>query len=340
MIWTAWRQQRSLIVTMSIVATALMASMLITGLHEQGLWNQFLARPCQGNLENPVRYQTHCNQLLGNVEGAGYFNRYLVIASLVLGPLFGSILGASAVAREVERRTTRLVWTQSGSRSQWLATKYLVNIAILFAIFVPICIVLAWWNSAAHYSPRITPSGFLIAGFLLLLYSIVAFVVVATLGLFIRRAGWTLATGLVLAGVLIFTVEVGVRPRLVSPEFMVVSASQVTRGSSSGFYSSGGVPSNSWSRGQGYAPIGIKLTPNAQTLNLYSNKMQICLSSSRGQTNSGYEYCFKKLDIENVGLFVPNSDFWQIQIFEGLIYFGVVLVFGVASFSRVRRMLA
>jgi hypothetical protein len=252
MIWTAWRQQRSLAVAMAIGAIAFLAYVLYSGHHEQGLWTQFLAKPCKGNFGSTARSQAYCAQLREAVINAGHFNRFIVIVGLVLSPLFGSILGVSAVAREVELQTTRLAWTQSGSRSQWLLSKYLINVAILFVILAPMCLMLAWWNSAAHYSPRIGPSGFPIAGFLLVLYGILAFTVVATLGLFVRRAGWTLALGLALTGILMLAMEVGVRPILVSPTFMVISNSQVTQGSSTGFYASGGVPSDSWGRGQGF----------------------------------------------------------------------------------------
>ena len=340
MTWTSWRQQRSLVVAMAFVAAALMAYLVFTGLHEQGIWNQFLAKPCRGDFNPPAQYQNYCGLLLHKVIDAGQFNRFTQIGGLILGPLFGSILGVSAVAREVERGTTRLAWTQSFSRSHWLMSKYIVNIGILSAIFAPMCFLLAWWIGATHYSPRIAPSGFPIAGFLPLLYSIVAFTLVVVLGLFIRRAGWTLAVGLLLTVLAMITMEVRVRPLLVPSEFVVVSSLQVTQGSSSGFYSPGGPPSNSWDRGTGFVPIGTKKTPSAAELILYANKMNRCMTPARSRTTTGYSFCLKHLDIEYIGLFVPNSDFWNLQFLEGSIYFGFALLLTGVSFVRVRRMLA
>lgn len=341
MMWTAWRQQRSLVVAMAVVASVLTAYLVFTGLHDQGLWQHFLAKPCKGDF-GPVagQYQNYCGLILRKVINAGQFNRFTEIAGLILGPLFGSILGVSAVAREVERGTTRLAWTQSFSRSQWLLSKYVVNIGILSTIFVPMCFLLAWWIGAAHYSPRIAPSGFPIAGFLPLLYSIVAFTLVVTLGLFIRRAGWTLAVGLVLAALVMITVEVRVRPLLVSPEFVVANTVQVTQGSSSGFYASGGPPSNSWFRGGGLVPVGTKKMPSTATLTVSTSKMNQCMTRARIGSPTGYGYCLKHLDLEYIGLFVPNSDFWSLQFLEGAIYMGLILFLTGVSIVKTRRMLA
>ena len=340
MIWTSWRQQRSVVVAMAAIAAGFMAYLVFTGIHEQGLWHLFLAKPCSGDFAPLAQYQNYCGLLLHKVFNAGQFNRFTEIAGLALGPLFGSILGVSAVAREVERGTTRLAWTQSFSRSQWLMSKYIVNIGILSAIFAPMCFLLAWWIGAAHYSARIAPSGFPIAGFLPLLYSIVAFTLVVTLGLFIRRAGWTLAAGLVMAVLVMITVEVRVRPLLVTPDFVVVSSVQITQGSSSGFYSSGGPPSNSWGRGFGLIPRGTKKTPSTATLTVSTNKMNQCMTPARSGSPTGYEYCLKHLDLEYIGLFVPNSDFWYLQSLEGSIYFGFALLLTGVSFATVRRMRA
>ena len=340
MIWTAWRQQRSVAVAMSVVAIAFLGYLLYSGFHQQALWTQYLARPCRGDLNTPVRYQTYCSGLLDTVQNSGHFNRFIVNVGIILGPLFGSILGVSSVTREVEQRTTRLVWTQSGTRSQWLASKYLVNIAIIVTIFGPMFLMLGWWNRAAHYGARIAPSSFPIAGFLLLLYSIVAFTAVVTLGLFIRRAGWTFAVGLIFAGLVIFGMEFGVRPLLVSPTFVVVSSSEITQGSTSGFYASGGAPSNSWGRGGGYAPVGTTVTPSTQSLDAYSTKFYGCLNTPRGHEKTGYTYCSNRLNLEYVGIFVPDSEFWRLQFEEGSIYLGIAILLSATSYLRVRRMLA
>ena len=338
--WTAWRQQRSLVIAMTTVASIAGILLILMGRHESEVWHSFLANPCKGNLAVSSAYQAVCEGRLQAVVSAGQFNRIAMIVGVLLGPLFGSILGVNAVARELEVGTTRLAWTQSFSRRRWLMSKVFINGVFILAMFLPLCLIYGWWNTAAHYSARISPSGFPISGFLPLFYSLVSFSLVVLVGLFLRHAGWSLVTGLLVSAVLILVVEIGIRPMLISPQFTVVSPAEVSLGSTSGFYSSGGIPSNSWGRGNGYAPRGIRSTPSAQMLNKYSNKVNQCMNTSRGRTRSGSEYCIRHLGVEYVGLFVPSNDFWNLQLSESAIYLGFVLLLTTGSIIRLRRVLA
>jgi hypothetical protein len=340
MIWTSWRQQRSLVVAFVVATLAFLALMLFTGLHEQSLWNHFLARPCKGGSINPGQFTNLCGKLASNLSNAQSVNPFVQAVGIALGPLFAAILGVSAVAREIERRTTRLAWTQSGSRSQWLASKCLVNVALLVVILLPTCLMMSWWNHAAHYGPRITPKSFPIAGFTSLFLAIFAFELVVALGLFVRRAGWTIAAGLVLVGVVFFAVEFGVQPHLMTPSFMTVSTVQTSQGSTSGFYSSGGAPANSWPRDNAFVPNGTKKTPSVAALNLYANKFNRCMTPARSESNTGYSYCLDHLSLTHVQLYIPDSDFWTLQLLEGSLYLAAALLLTGVSFVRVRRMLA
>jgi hypothetical protein len=325
---------------MTAVAVVVAVLLIVIGSHESTLWNSFLANPCKGKINVPAPYQNICEIRLQNVQSAGQYNRIALICGLALGPLFGLILGVNAVARELELGTTRLAWTQSFSRFRWLMIKCAINGVILVVILVPLCLIFEWWNKAAHYSARLSPSGFLISGFLPLVYSLVAFSLVVLLGLYLRRVGWSLVVGTVLIAIVLFAVETYIRPELVSPQFVVTNAAEVTQGSSTGFYSSGGIPSNSWARGSGYAPQGLKATPSTQTLSAYSNKVYKCFNTARGHEPGGQSYCLEHLHADFVGLYVPDSDFWSLQFSEYAIYLGIGLSLTAGSIVRLRRMMA
>jgi ABC-type transport system involved in multi-copper enzyme maturation permease subunit len=340
MIWTSWRQQRGLFVAFVVVTLVFVVVMLFTGLHEQSLWNHYMARPCRGGSINPGRNANFCGNLGSGISVAERIDPFVASIGLVLGPLVGSVLGVSAVAREVERRTTRLAWTQSGSRSQWLASKYLVNVALLVTILLPTCLMMSWWNSAAHYGARVTPKAFPIAGFMSLVYGVFAFVLVVALGIFIRRAGWTIAVGLVIVGVVFFAVELYVQPRLVSPSLATASSVQVTQGSTSGFYSYGGVPANAWFLDGGYMPTNVKRTPSTSTLTFFTDKMNRCMSTPPGNAQNGQAYCERLLGMSYVELYVPDSAFWKLQLLEGSMYLAAALLLTGVGFVAVRRILA
>jgi ABC-type transport system involved in multi-copper enzyme maturation permease subunit len=326
MIWTSWRQQRGLFVAFVVVTLVFVVVMLFTGLHEQSLWNHYMARPCRGGSINPGRNANFCGNLGSGISVAERIDPFVASIGLVLGPLVGSVLGVSAVAREVERRTTRLAWTQSGSRSQWLASKYLVNVALLVTILLPTCLMMSWWNSAAHYGARVTPKAFPIAGFMSLVYGVFAFVLVVALGIFIRRAGWTIAVGLVIVGVVFFAVELYVQPRLVSPSLATASY--------------GGVPANAWFLDGGYIPTNVKRTPSTSTLTFFTDKMNRCMSTPPGNAQNGQAYCERLLGMSYVELYVPDSAFWKLQLLEGSMYLAAALLLTGVSFVAVRRILA
>ncbi len=339
MTWTAWRQQRSLVNVMAAVVTTIAILLILMGRHESEVWRNFLSNPCRGN-QVSAAHQEFCQSRFQQVMNAGQFNTIAMIIGVSVGPFFGAMLGVNAVARELEVGTTRLAWTQSFSRSRWLLSKFIVNVAILTAVLGPLCLIYDWWNKATHYSARISPTGFPISGFMPFVYSVFAFSLVVLVGLYFRHTGWSLATGLLLTAVVVFFVETGIRPILVSPQFAVVSSSEISLGSSSGFYSSGGIPADSWGRGSGYAPRGTKSIPSAQLLDLSATKMLDCMNSPRGHARNGSEYCVTRLRLESVGLYVPESEFWRLQLSEYGIYLGFALCLAVIGDIRLRRMLA
>ena len=68
-----------------------------------------------------------------------------VLAMLALPAVVGVFWGAPLVARELETGTHRLVWTQSISRTRWLATKVgLVGLAAVAGAGILTALV-TWW---------------------------------------------------------------------------------------------------------------------------------------------------------------------------------------------------
>jgi hypothetical protein len=338
MTWTAWRRIRSVVIAMFALLVVVVVIMLITGSHEQLWWSEYLRRPCRGGF--PPGHIEFCEHLVDNVAAASRYNSALVIVVTALGPLFGAVLGVIAVAQEIERRTVRLTWTQSGSRQKWLATSYLVNILTLGALFVPLCLVATWWNGASHFASRMHLSGFPITGFSMLSMSIFTFVVVSTLGMFVRRSGWTFAVGFVVAIACIYVVEYYVRPDLAPTTFVKVGTSSVELGSSSGFYGSNGVPANAWQKSNGIALTGSTTAPSAATQRTLSRELNTCYASPKGRAKNGDTYCLRRTNVEFFAVYIPDSEYWTVQLREATLYAGVSLLLVGASLYFVRRMVA
>jgi ABC-type transport system involved in multi-copper enzyme maturation permease subunit len=339
MMWTAWRQQRSIFVVFCAITALLIVVLLVSGFHTDSLWKQLLARPCKGGF--PRRHLLFCEGQWNQVQAAVRFNAEQAFAMTVVGPLFGVVLGVNAVARDLDRRTARLAWTQSGTRAQWLTSKFALNGGLLAALMIPLCFVATWWNRAEHYQARIDLDGLPLSGFTLFLVSIFAFAVVVMLGLFIRRSGWTLAAAIALVAVSFSYIEYEVRPNLVGSSFVVIGGASIEEGSSSGVYGDNGVPSNAWQRATGVVPKGTKTTPSTSELSHYMQKLEACqVIQFRKAAKNVTGICLKSVGVEQVALYVPDSQFWTVQIRDGSIYVGFSILFAGVSYFTVRRMLA
>jgi len=99
-------------------------------------------------------------------------------------------------------------------------------------------------------------------------YGVFCFILAVAVGLVIRRAGWSLAVSILLFAALFFSFANQVRPNLVtrSVASLQSSSSGIEEGSSSGFYVSGGGPSDAWFFYQGFEPVGTKGVPSQAVL--------------------------------------------------------------------------
>jgi hypothetical protein len=333
MMWVVWRQQRSIVVAFVVVAVVFAIWMLLTGQHEQTLWNQFLAKPCKGGF-GPTKSDSHlCEAQQSAVYAGTHINNVVTIIGTIFAPLFGLILGVNAVAREVEQKTNRLAWTQSGSRSRWLASKYFTSIAIIAAVCVPLCFVLSWWVRASHDAARITPKAFPVTGFVEIGYGVLCFTLAVVVGLLIRRAGWSLAVCILLFAGLFFSFADHVRQHLVTPSVTTLQSVQFSQGSSVGFYSTGGAPSTSWSLYQGEAPISAKGAPSYGLIEKSGNALDKC----DHERSAKETYCVQHLRIHYVDVYIANGRFWALQFLEGGFYLVLAALLAAFSLFVIRR---
>ncbi len=132
--------------------------------------------------------------------------------------LIGVFWGAPLVARELETGTHRLAWTQSVTRSRWIAVKLgLVGLASV-AVTGLFSLMVTWWSSpfdrvnmnqftSAFDQRNIVPIG----------YAAFAFALGVTAGVLIRRTLPAMVTTLVAFTVTRIVVTFWVRPHLMTP---------------------------------------------------------------------------------------------------------------------------
>ena len=156
--------------------------------------------------------------------------------------LLGLFWGAPLVARELETGTYRLAWTQSVTRTRWLATKLAVTGLATAALAGLLSLAVTWWYAPLDKvgTNRFDGSVFGERGITPIGYALFAFAVGALLGLLIRRTLPAMAATLVafIAVRLVFSQLI--RPHLLTP----VRASFTLGATVNGYASFNGGPSN------------------------------------------------------------------------------------------------
>ncbi len=210
MIRFAWIQARTQTLAVATGLAAMAVVLAITGPHLVHLYDAAvrLAAPPRRLLGAAAQPVHHPRQQPADLDG--------VLIGAVPG-LLGVFWGAPLVARELESGTFRLVWTQSVTRTRWLAVKLgLVGLATMTAAGL-LSLIVTWWASPldrAHlnifntFDERdIVPIGF----------ALFAFVLGVAAGLIIRRTLPAMAITLVAFVGARLAITNWVRPNLISP---------------------------------------------------------------------------------------------------------------------------
>ncbi|HEX4699485.1 MAG TPA: ABC transporter permease subunit [Actinomycetes bacterium] len=206
MIWLTWRQFR---LQAAAVATVTIAFALV------------LAATGSRLADLATTYRDVFDHLTANDRHLFYAG---IVVIAVAPVIIGVFWGAPMVARELEAGTHRLAWTQSVTRTRWLATKLgVTTLAAAAAVGLLTCAV-TWWSqpldgalSSTHGSlpSRLTPVSFAMRGIVPVGYAVFAVVLGATLGAVFRRSLPAMAVTLAVVTFVQIAVPAWIRPHLV-----------------------------------------------------------------------------------------------------------------------------
>jgi hypothetical protein len=290
----------------------------------------------------------------------GTFERLLELIGTVLvavPALVGAFWGAPLISREFENGTHRLAWTQSVTRTRWLAVKLgLVGVASVAATGL-LSLMVTWWSSPIDHANmdrfgsgmfgqrNITPLG----------YAAFGFVLGVAAGLLIRRALPAMAATLgVFLGVRLgFTYLV--RPYLLSPTHLSTPLSTVVHGYGS---TNGGAESlfaeavnlpNAWvystrlvdSSGRALSPAQVSAAcpdlarPLVAPPVSVGNGGRVTITDSKDPLQA----CITKLSSTYHGVvtYQPANRYWTFQILETAIFLAAALALAGLCFYWIRR---
>jgi ABC-2 family transporter protein len=182
MSWLTWRQFR-LQAGVAVASLALAAVVVgASGAHLRDLYNASAVATCKvhGDCATVQATLSSHESLLRNLLGP---------LTLALPILIGIFWGAPLLARELESATYRLAWTQSVTRTRWLASKItLIGLASIVAVGL-FSLMVSWWFSPIDKLTmnRLSPGVFDERGIVAIGYAAFAFALAVAAGALIRR---------------------------------------------------------------------------------------------------------------------------------------------------------
>jgi hypothetical protein len=179
MIWLTWRQFRAQAAAVAAIALAFALVLAATGRRLADL---------------ATTYRDVFDHLTANDRHLFYAG---IVVIAVAPVIIGVFWGAPLVARELEAGTHRLAWTQSVTRTRWLAVKLGVTALAAATAVGLLTLAVTWWSqpldgalSSTHGSlpARLTPVSFAMRGVVPIGYAVFGVVLGATLGAVLRRS--------------------------------------------------------------------------------------------------------------------------------------------------------
>jgi ABC-type transport system involved in multi-copper enzyme maturation permease subunit len=239
MIWLTWRQFRAQAVTAAAALAAFAVLLAVTGPHLASLYTASGITSCHSG---------SCGQLASSFlsqVGAGLYPvvYMLGIAGIVLAPaVIGIFWGAPLIAREFEAGTFRLAWTQSITRTRWLAVKLTLTGLAAMAITEALSFMQAWWAAPIGQAARLaTDSAFPLGmgpfsllvfdahGITPLGYAAFAFTLGVTIGVLLRRTVPAMAITLAIFAAIQVAMPLSIRPHLFPPHHTTAALSSFTQ---------------------------------------------------------------------------------------------------------------
>ena len=212
MSWLAWRQFRMQAIAGAVMLAALAVLMLVTGLHLRDLYEASGLAHCKAGGCGDASSE----QVVGTY---GTLRRLLGIGVIVAPLLVGVFWGAPLISRELESGTFRLAWTQSVTRTRWLAVK----LAVVGCSGIVVCelysLMLTWWAQPVDHLElnRFEPGIFDERGIVAIGYAAFAFALGVFAGAVTRRTLLAIAITVLAFLGLRLGFALGVREHLESP---------------------------------------------------------------------------------------------------------------------------
>ena len=329
MTWLAWRQLRIQAVVVYGALAVLAAVLGVTGAQLADL--------------SDTSGSTLLERLAsGGAKGTMYFLGSAAV--LTLPAIVGVFWGAPLVARELEAGTHRLVWSQTVTRSRWLATKVALTGLAAMAAVALLSVVMTWWAGPIQSAiesgqgvdgifglSRISPWMFDARGIAPIGYTAFAFALGVTAGLVIRRTVPAMAVTLAVFVAVQIAMPLAVRAHLGPAELTTAITAENLRGLMiSGRGPGGPVEELNVSIGKPGAWViaNETLDPAGRVAGTLPSWVADCGGPPGQQLEAQQRACFARLADDGYRqrvTYQPDSRYWALQAYETAIFLALAL---------------
>jgi len=225
MLWLTLRQYRTHLLATGGILLALAAVLLVHGLLTQSFIAQSAPVGCPSTAARCTAFD---QQLMGRYQQLQPLLQFLPLVPALIGAFWGAPL----LAREYERGTYKLVWTQTVSRQRWLAVKLSVigAAAALGGLALGVMISAWLWVFRGTTFPGVYPdrSFFELRGIVPSGWWLLSFMIGAAAGAVIRRTLPAMAVTIVLAVALLMSFNSARDYVYAAPDQLVVTTLPVS----------------------------------------------------------------------------------------------------------------
>jgi ABC-2 family transporter len=339
MTWLTWRQFRIQAAT-AITALAAFAILLaVTGPHLASMYGTSGIAACRGQACESI-----ASGFLDRVDGIYPVVYMLGIAGVALAPaVIGIFWGAPLLAREFETGTFRLAWTQTVTRTRWLASKLALLGLAAMAVTEGFALMFGWWAAPIGQAARVGnfpkfPLGmgpfslpaFDAHGVVPLGYAAFAFTLGVTAGVLLRRTVPAMAVTLAVFAAVQIAMPLAVRPHLFPPAHTTVSIADQFSGL------------QSVRPGGGFA-LALAFTPSepgawilsSGAVNAAGQPVSVLPAACLHRDDP--MPCIASHGIRVAVTYQPASRYWPLQWAETAIFLVLALLLAGFCFSRIGR---
>ena len=314
MTWLVWRQHRYEILALLIASVAIFVALIYGADYAVRVRRELGVETCQ-----PTPF-TNAQCVTLSVQAGDRMQpfRWLVVALFFLPAIVGSFVGGPLFARDLERGTHRLVWTQSITRRRWAIAK-LVALCAAGAAGAALVATAGHLGTTIMGTSQNAYQSFDIEGPAFVSYVLFGISVAAFVGTFSRRILTGMFLGLLLFGLFRVGISYGLRPNYEPPVTVTYSAATPCPQCE--------VPPQAWVVSNDYVDHTGSVVPQERVRELSD---QFFYRSRPIGANDPVVYLAKNDALQRVR-FHPQDRYWRFQWTEGLLFLLLSGAFALAT---------